>query len=355
MNNRISTHYKLNSTLSSLSNSEIKTMLKNNEVGSGWGKNFEVKLGGTKVFVKSIPLTELEYKNQFSTKNHFKLPLYYNYGVASAGMGAFRELNTHVKTTNWVLSGEIENFPLMYHYRIVKKDKTSKKWTKVDKKSHDDYVRYWNSSKRIDEYILERKKAKYEIIIFLEHFPHVMMKWLKPNISRINEMKAKSFKIFDFLQSKGIIHFDTHFGNLLTDEKNVFLTDFGLALDKNYHLSKKELEFYKEHKFYDHMEFLGCSSVFLESFWHDLSHKKKQLLEEEFNLNLETPYYEKIEIILDNIDEIQKTMRLSETYIKFLKKHMNVIKLSNSFFYGLRKDYKKRTKYPKRLVKKELE
>ena len=141
----------------------------------------------------------------------------------------------------------------MHHYRIVKKAKKPRKLTKSKIKKHNEYVKYWNSSKRIDHYILERKSAEYEIVIFLEYVPHIFMKWLKPNVSRINEMTGKVFKAFEFLRSKGIIHFDAHFANILTDGKNIFLTDFGLALDKEYKLNNNEREFFKKHQFYDHM------------------------------------------------------------------------------------------------------
>lgn len=354
MKNRTLKHFELSSALSSLDNNEIKALLSGNEIKSGWGANFELKLLGHKVFVKSIPLTSLENKNHFNTKNMFNLPLYYNYGVGSAGMGAFRELNTHIKTTNWVLSGETEGFPLMHHFRIIKKDGKPKTLNKIQQKKHDDYIKYWNSSKRIEKYILERKSAEYEIILFLEFIPHVLMKWIKPNVSRINEMKNKAFRIFDFLNSKGIIHFDAHFGNILTDGKEVFLTDFGLALDKNYQLSENESNFYKEHQYYDQMEFLGCSSLVLESCWQDLNKKRKKELEDKFRVCTDTPYYEKLNIMLDNLDGVQKIMKLNEIYIKYLKRNLPVIKLSNKFFYDLRMDNKKGTKYPFKLVKKEF-
>ena len=201
---------------------------------------------------------------------------------------------------------------------------------------------------------MERKASEYEIIIFLEYVPFVFRNWLKPNISKINELSKKLFAAFDFLSSKGVIHFDAHLGNILTDGKNVFLTDFGLALDDNFNLTKKEKIFYKNHKSYDHMEFIGCMSLFLESFWHDLNTKQKKQLEDQFQIKIETPYFEKISIILENLDSISKIMKLNKTYVKFLSKHIDIIKLSNNFFFSLRKDPKKRVVYPSKLVTKSL-
>lgn len=73
----------------------------------------------SKVFVKRVPVTNIEFDNLFSTRNLYNLPTYCNYGFGSTGFGVFRELVTHIKTTNWVLSGAIATFPLMYHYRII--------------------------------------------------------------------------------------------------------------------------------------------------------------------------------------------------------------------------------------------
>src|SRR5438132_1517853 len=66
----------------------------------GWGRTQVIALGRSKVFVKRIPLTDIEHDHLFSTENLHRLPTCYNYGVGSAGFGAFRELVTHVKTTN---------------------------------------------------------------------------------------------------------------------------------------------------------------------------------------------------------------------------------------------------------------
>lgn len=118
MNSRIETYYELSSHLSLVDDEQLNVLLSETEETRGWGRNHTITLGHSKVFIKRIPVTALEYEHMFSTKNHYDLPTYYNYGIWSAGFGAFRELISHIKTTNWVLSGAIENFPLMYHYRL---------------------------------------------------------------------------------------------------------------------------------------------------------------------------------------------------------------------------------------------
>ncbi|MGB3295935.1 MAG: hypothetical protein WBB01_23375, partial [Phormidesmis sp.] len=91
---------------------QLRSCLKDSELG--WGTNQTIFVGQSQVFVKRIPITDIEYNHLFSTKNLYDLPTYFNYGLGSAGLGAFRELVTHLKTTHWVLAEEIATFPLMY-------------------------------------------------------------------------------------------------------------------------------------------------------------------------------------------------------------------------------------------------
>lgn len=72
------------------------------------GRSGELDIDGTRVFVKRVPLTEAETRseNVRSTANLFGLPMFYQYGVGSAGFGAWRELAVSIMTTNWVLGRE---------------------------------------------------------------------------------------------------------------------------------------------------------------------------------------------------------------------------------------------------------
>src|SRR5437867_1786265 len=65
----------------------------------GWGTTETLDVGGTPVFVKRIPVTDLELEHRYSPRNLYRLPTFYHYGIGSAGFGVFRELLAHVKTT----------------------------------------------------------------------------------------------------------------------------------------------------------------------------------------------------------------------------------------------------------------
>ena len=119
MESRKETYFGLSTRLALQEDRALQSLLSKTKAGGGWGKNRVISVDGTKVFTKSIPITDREYARPYSTRNLFRMPSFYNYGVGSAGFGAFREVATHVKTTNWVLGGAIANFPLMYHCRIL--------------------------------------------------------------------------------------------------------------------------------------------------------------------------------------------------------------------------------------------
>ncbi|WP_242044517.1 hypothetical protein [Anabaena azotica] len=120
---RRKTYFRLSSQIARLDNAQLLSLFAASDLGtsnsSSWGRNHTIVLGESQVFVKRIPVTDIEYNNLFSTKNLYDLPTYFNYGVGSVGLGVFRELVTHIKTTNWVLEGAIATFPVMYHYRFI--------------------------------------------------------------------------------------------------------------------------------------------------------------------------------------------------------------------------------------------
>jgi hypothetical protein len=138
-------------------------------VTRGWGNTQTVEIAGEPVFVKTIPLTDLERDHMYSTRNRYQLPTFYQYGVGSAGFGAWRELVTHVTTTNWVLEDAIDTFPLTYHFRIVPRPSPA---DPVGPSNIDDYVRTWNSSKSIGRYVTDRASGRHAALVFVEQVPH---------------------------------------------------------------------------------------------------------------------------------------------------------------------------------------
>ena len=351
---RIDTYCKLSTHFAYLDDEQLNSLFDSERNTRGWGENHTIKVEKSKVFVKKIPFTELESNHMFSTQNLYDLPTYYNYGVGSAGFGVFRELLTHIRTTNWVLQGAIENFPLMYHYRIVPRSGEKKD---LDMEWYERYVRYWNSNENIGKYVVDRTNAKYEVILFLEYIPYVFSKWFKKNINQLDTFINEIPDTITFLRKNGITHFDVHFNNILTDGDKPYLTDFGLALDKRFDLSETEQAFFRKNTHYDYGEYLLCIGEHLPSVYQGLAKTKKKKIMQKYGLKDSTPYLESLVILLENILEIYTDglMKLNENYVDTLIKYRSIIILMAEFFEDMQRNDRKDTKYSHRKLKRLLE
>jgi hypothetical protein len=79
--------------------------------------------------------------------------------------------------TNWVLSGECHNFPLMYHWRLL--SKSIPDTPTVDQLAElERDVEWWGGSPIIYTRLTENLKASADIVIFLEYFPENLHTWL---------------------------------------------------------------------------------------------------------------------------------------------------------------------------------
>lgn len=345
---RASDYYDLNLHLVSLSERQLRALLKTTNINSGWGLNQTVKVSGRKIFVKRVPLTQYEYDRSFSTKNHFQLPTYYSFGVGSAGFGAYRELIGHLKTTNWVLNEEIVNFPLMYHYRIIPRLKPK---VRVEQVRHREYIKRWNGSKNIGRYILARNNAPYELIIFLEYFPHTARSWILENTGKFNILVKDIKALTAFLKKKGILHFDLHLSNIVTDGKSAYVTDFGLCLDRSFEFSKQERRFFNEHfrGQYDYNEFLSTLGYSIFSLYDRLPKTKKNELEKQIGIKIPESPSKALTILFENLKVFKNTkyFQADNRFLSFLGRNKNTILKLADFYSTLRLNPKKNTPYPK--------
>jgi len=264
---RIKLHGQISTSLACLSNKKLKQILADSKPmheGIG-GKSALIFIDDTPVFVKKVPLTDLEQLDQnfMSTANLFNLPLGYQYGIGSAGFGAWRELATHIMTTNWVITGECANFPIMYHWRILPShpgDININYWGDIEK-----YCQYWENSTAIRKRVEDLNKASAHIALFLEYVPQNLHSFLSAQIAKGDDNAEKAVVFVDeqlrvtntHINTHGLMHFDAHFENILTDGKHLYLSDFGLALSSKFDLTPAETEFLKQHQSYDQ----ACAAV----------------------------------------------------------------------------------------------
>jgi hypothetical protein len=336
-------YFKLSSQIAQMDNAQLRTLFEGSGASAGWGRNHTIDIGRSKVFVKRVPVTDIEYENMFSTRNLYDLPTYYNYGVGSAGLGVFRELVAHIKTTNWVLEGVIDTFPLTYHYRIIP---FSGERAEVDMERHQRYVEYWGSNTNVGRYLLDRANASFELVLFLEHMPHVLQPWLLEHPDKLHRSLGDLRSTITFLRKNGIIHFDAHLYNVLTDGERAYLTDFGLVLDRSFALTKEEELFYSQHTYYDYGEVLACLDFLIFRSYEALPESDKRRMMQKYGIKEGIQHSELLPILFNNIEEISndRIMKLDKDYVAIIARYRSIIALMHDFYSDMQRNSKKDTK-----------
>lgn len=262
---RVTAYGKVSSALALLSSRRLCRLVDESpRIGSGiGGSSVAMDVEGTPVFVKQVPLTDLERKpeNYMSTANVFGLPPHVHYGVGSAGAGVWRELAAHIMATAWVLGRQSENFPLMYHWRVLDRPPV----TIPDEAELLRTVEYWGGSTAIRERLEGLAVSSATVALFLEHIPHNLHLWLRDAIggdrpaeeSAAYAMVERNLRSsVSYMNSRGLLHFDAHFMNVLTDGTRLYLSDFGLALSDRFDLDAAESRFFDGHLTHD-----GCYTM----------------------------------------------------------------------------------------------
>ncbi|WP_328315799.1 serine/threonine-protein kinase [Streptomyces sp. NBC_00388] len=228
-------------------------------LGSGiGGRSALLETAGTPVFVKRVPLTERELlpENVRSTANVYQLPAFCQYGIGGPGIGAWREAAAHTMTTNWVLAGEYPGFPLMYHWRVLPDTapELPEELADVDRA-----VRYWGGGPQVRRRIEALQQSRASLVLFLEYIPQTLHGWLTGQLragdaaaDRAASQVEKELRAgISFMNARGLLHFDAHFENILTDGRRLYFTDYGLALSSRFELSPGEAAFFERHRTHD--------------------------------------------------------------------------------------------------------
>jgi hypothetical protein len=224
------------------------------------GSSGLLEVEGVPVFVKRVPLTDRERRpeNVRSTANLFGLPASCHYGIGdrgSPGFGTWRELAANAVTTDWVLAGRSEAFPLMYHWRVLPgAPPPADELADVERA-----VSYWEGSPGVRERIDALATASACVVLFLEYLPQGLSDWLGLELARGPEAIEAAVAMVErclrldlgFLNAHGLVHFDAHFGNVLTDGRRLYFADLGLATSSRFDLTPGESDFLARHRHYD--------------------------------------------------------------------------------------------------------
>lgn len=105
------------------------------------------------------------------------------------------------------------------------------------------------------------ERSSFSLVLFLEHVPQTLGAWLgearnaawqkRGGQSPYLWVEDELWRGTKFMSARGMVHFDAHFSNLLTDGRQVYFADFGLALSRDFELSAEEGAFLADHLVYD--------------------------------------------------------------------------------------------------------
>lgn len=217
------------------------------------GSTLSLELEGVKVFVKRVRLTDLEQRPEHlrSTANVFGLPTFCQRNVGSVGFGVWRELAAHVMTTGWVPSGAMPHFPLLLHWRVL--DGATPQSAEGSSIVH--LPASWQGNDALRRRLQALAEAKSSVVIFLEHLPWNLADWLDVQWAAGAEAMEQACQMVEHgltvdlasMNRLGLLHGDTHFGNILTDGRQLYFADLGLATSARFALSGDETEYLHQH------------------------------------------------------------------------------------------------------------
>ena len=252
---------KLRRRLAAMTDPEVLELVIEGEVlGAGIGGTRSlVVLDDIPLFVKRVPLTDLERlpANVGSTANLFDLPSGCNYGVGSPSFGVWREVAANSMTTGWVAAGSCGAFPMLHHWRALTVPA-------FDGSLPDELgdiealVAHWHGSPAVRRRIEAIAESSAAVALFFEYIPRLLSDDLDASAgsgdlsdAALGRVHGELMAATTFMNSSGLLHFDTHFGNILANGPEIYLADLGLANSASFDLVPHELEFLDTNKTHD--------------------------------------------------------------------------------------------------------
>ena len=259
---RAALHRTVSSALSQRTDDELRRELASaTPLGDGIGGDAAVlSVAGTNVFVKHLPLTDVEQQPQIAgtTSNIFSLPMHCHYGVGAPSTGAWRELSAHKITSDWVVNGKCDAFPVLHHWRVLAKDRPAT----LHCAEHGDvetWIKFWHGSDAVRRRLKALSEAPADLVLFLEYIPRTLAVSLEDSLglgaeaidAMLGRVEAQLMDLARFMAAEGLWHFDAHLKNILADDDRLYLSDFGLAASSSFDLTATEARFLVQHVEHD--------------------------------------------------------------------------------------------------------
>lgn len=112
-------------------------------------------------------------------------------------------------------------------------------------------MRYWDGSSAVRQRLHALARASAGIVLFQEFIPYHLDDWLAAQLAAGQDAAVAACAMVEsclpadaaFMNGHGLMHFDAHFGDILTDGRRLYIADFGLATSPRFDLSAQEIGF----------------------------------------------------------------------------------------------------------------
>ncbi|HEY9236000.1 MULTISPECIES: protein kinase family protein [Phenylobacterium] len=168
-------------------------------------------------------------------------------------------MSAYLQASDWALSGACPYFPLLHHWRV--ESRASRPPLRPEQLDWlEKAPAYWDGSDAVRARLDAIAAAPASLVLFLEHVPETLDAWmarrLEAGLDPALEARALSLhnqvqEAAAFMNAQGMLHFDLHAFNVLTDGEQSYVADFGLALCAGFQLSADERAFFETHRLYD--------------------------------------------------------------------------------------------------------
>lgn len=249
---RLVRHQRVSTTLLTLDMEGLASLVSSAPTGavSVGGGSSVLEVDGVPVFVKRIPITDLELAHPRSTANLFDVPTLCQYGMfrlPGPGFSAWRELDANLVVTGGVLAGETESFPLLHHWRVL----PGRPPVACEHQDVDAVVAQFGGAPGVRARLEALAGATFSLVLFSEYVPQALADWLTDPLGWAEPFEQQLFDVVAFLRSRELLHMDGHFANMRADDDRVHLVDFGLATSPRFDLSPAERDFAARHVDHD--------------------------------------------------------------------------------------------------------
>ncbi|MGJ6967227.1 hypothetical protein ACSDR0_35450 [Streptosporangium sp. G11] len=120
-------------------------------------------------------------------------------------------------------------------------------------------MRYWDGSPAVRDRLHALARASAGIVLFQEFIPYNLDDWLAAQLTAGQDAAMAASAMVEsclltdvaFMNGQELMHFDGHFGNILTDGERLYIADLGLATSPRFDLSEQEVEFLERNRTHD--------------------------------------------------------------------------------------------------------